>query len=153
MMSRSHRVFLDTSVIIAAVLSEQGGARKILQLGEAGAIQLIIGPNVLRECEEVVLRKVPSSLPTLAYLLELARIEVASNPEDDQIEIAKTIVEYEPDAYVLAEAIAAEPDWFITHDKKHFLKIKKGFVMTFQLGTPGDLIQTLEDEFTGDDYR
>ncbi len=122
MMSRSYRVFLDTSVIFAAVLSEKGGARKLFQLGEAGVIQLIIGPNVLRESEAVVRRKVPASLPSLAYLLELARVEVTSNPRDDQVEKAKSIVAYEPDAYVLAEAMSAEPDWFVTHDKQHFLK-------------------------------
>ena len=148
MINRSYRVFLDTSVIFAAVLSEKEGARKLFQLGEVGVIQLVAGPNVLRECEDVVRRKVPGSLPTLAYLLELAKIEVISNPHDDQVENAKAIVEYEPDAYVLAEAMEAEPDWFITHDKQHFLKKRKGSGLAFKLGTPGDLIQSLEDEFS-----
>ncbi|NQS91817.1 MAG: PIN domain-containing protein [Chloroflexi bacterium] len=139
---------MDTSVIFAAVLSDQGGARKLFQLGEAGVIQLVAGPNVLRECEEVVRRKVPDSLPTLAYLLELAGLEITSNPQDEQVKIATSLVEYEPDAYVLAEAMASEPDWFITHDKQHFLKIREGSSLAFQLGTPGDLIQSLGDEFT-----
>lgn len=117
MMNQRYRVFLDTSVIIAAVLSEQGGARKIFQLGEAGVIQLIVGQNVLRECEEMVRRKVPESLPALAYLLELARFEVTSNPLDDKVENAMGIVEYEPETCVLAEAMESKPDWFITHEK------------------------------------
>jgi len=141
------RVFLDTSVIFAAVLSESGGARKILQLGEAGVIQLILGPNVLRECEEVVEKKCPESLPRLAYLLELAGIEVTSEPGDEEIKAANSILSYKPDAYVLAEAMSAKPDWFITHDKQHFLKKRESFELSFLLGTPGDLIQLLEDEF------
>lgn len=147
MTNLSKRVFLDTSVIFAAVLSEKGGAKKILQLGEAGVFQLIVGPNVLRECEEVVKRKCPDSLPRLAYLLELARIEVATEPGDEEIITARAIVSYEPDAYVLAEAMGAEPDWFITHDKAHFLKKRRSPELSFQLGTPGDLIQSLEDDF------
>jgi predicted nucleic acid-binding protein len=147
-MKRSRRIFLDTSVIFSAVLSDTGGARKLFRLGEAGVIQLIVGPNVLRECEEVLRRKVPASLPTLAYLLELGLVEIAPRPLDDSIKQAQTMVAYRPDAYVLAEAMGAEPDWFVSHDKEHFLKIRQDARLTFQVGTPGDLIQHLEDEFT-----
>jgi len=147
-MKNSHRVFLDTSVIFSAVLSEMGGARKLFHLGEAGVIQFIVGPNVLRECEEVVRRKIPTSLPTLAYLLELGLVEISSQFLDCFIEKAQAIVTYPPDAYVLAEAMGAEADWFVTHDKQHFLQIRADNRLTFQVGTPGDLIQHLEDDFT-----
>ena len=147
-MKRIHRIFLDTSVIFAAVLSETGGARKLFRLGEAGVLQLIVGSNVLRECEQVVRRKAPASLPTLAYLLELGMVEIATRSTDDFVEQANAIVAYEPDAYVLAEAIGAEPDWFITHDNAHFLNANPDSSLTVRIGTPGDLIKALEDEFT-----
>lgn len=147
-MKRNHRIFLDTSVIFAAVLSESGGARILFRLGEAGVLQLIVGSNVLRECEEVVKRKAPASLPKLATLLELGMVEIAAQPIDELIEQAKAMVAYQPDAYILAEAMAAKPDWFITHDKAHFLKAELGTKLTFRIGTPGDLIQALEDQFT-----
>jgi predicted nucleic acid-binding protein len=148
MMKRVHRIFLDTSVIFAAVLSETGGARKLFRLGEAGVLQLIVGSNVLRECEDVVRRKVPASLPTLAYLLELGMVEIATQSLDAFIEQATAIVAYKPDTYVLAEAISAEPDWFVTHDKAHFLRANPDSNLAFRIGTPGDLIQSLENEFT-----
>ena len=147
-MKRIHRIFLDTSVIFAAVLSETGGARKLFRLGEAGVLQLIVGSNVLRECEQVVRRKAPASLPTLAYLLELGMVEITTRSTDDFVEQANAIVAYEPDAYVLAEAIGAEPDWFITHDKAHFLNANPDSSSAIRIGTPGDLIEALEDEFT-----
>lgn len=146
-MKRNLRVFLDTSVIFSAVPSETGGARKLFRLGEAGVIQLVVGPNVLRECEDVIRRKIPSSLPTLAYLLELGSIEISSRPSDMFITKANAIVTYEPDVYVLAEAMYAEPDWFVTHDKEHFLEIREDSGLTFRIGTLGDLIQALGDEF------
>lgn len=148
MMKRNRRVFLDTSVIIAAVLSETGGARKLFRLGEAGIIQLGVGSSVLRECEDVVRRKVPASLPTLAYLLELGRMQISRKSIDDLVGQERGIVDNEPDAYVLAEAMSVEPNWFITHDKAHFLKANTETGLTFRIGTPGDLIQALEDEFT-----
>ena len=149
MMRRRVRVYLDTSVIFAAVLSEGGGSRKIFRLGEAGVLNLVVGPNVLRECEEVVRRKVPASLPTLAYLLELGMVEIITRSSEDFIVQAKAIVTYVPDAHVLAEAMAAKPDWFVTHDKVHFLSANLEASLEFRLDTPGDIIRALEEDFTG----
>jgi hypothetical protein len=55
---------------------------------------------------------------------------------------------YEPDAYVLAEAIGEELDWFVTHDKEHFLKETKVSEQNFQVDTPGDLIQSITGDFS-----
>ena len=147
MTPKNRKVFLDTSFVFAAVLSPSGGARKLFQLGEAGLVKLFVGPIVLRECDEVVRRKVPTSLPTLAQLLEIGRVETTSVPTRKMIEIARSIVGYEPDAYVLADAIMAEPDWFVTHDKVHFLKGHVDPDLDFQIGTPGDLIRSMKDDF------
>ncbi len=142
------KVFLDTSVIIAAVLSRIGGAREMFYLGEAGILQLCVGENVLRECELVVRRKAPLSLPTLARLMDAGLIETCPAPDDKLIDLARSIVDYEPDAYVLAEAIGAEPDWFITHDKRHYLREGRVTKLDFQVGTPGDLLQSFKENLT-----
>jgi predicted nucleic acid-binding protein len=110
-------------------------------------LQLIVGPTVLREADEVVRRKTPASLPLLAQLLEAGQVKTYSVPTPKQIESAQGMVAYTPDARVLAEAIRAEPDRFVTHDKEHFLKAKKGINLSFEIGTPGDLLQTFKDEF------
>ncbi len=80
-MSGEPRVFLDTSVLFAAVLSETGGARLVLSLGEAGVIRVWIGPRVLREADGVVERKAPESKVRFALLLDRARVGVAPEPD------------------------------------------------------------------------
>jgi predicted nucleic acid-binding protein len=75
-------------------------------------------------------------------------VEITAQSPDAFIELASAVVIYKPDAYALAEAIAAGPDWFITHDKPHFLSVAPDSNLAFRIGTPGDLIQSLEDEFT-----
>lgn len=147
MTRKNLKLFLDTSVLFSAVLSQTGGARKLFHLAEAGLLQLIVGPTVLREAEEVVRRKAPASLPLLAQLLEAGQVETCSAPTPKQIESARNLTAYIPDARVLAEAIRAEPDWFVTHDKEHFLKAKKGINLSFEIGTPDDLLQRFKDEF------
>jgi predicted nucleic acid-binding protein len=147
MTRKNLKVFLDTSVLFSAVFSQTGGARKLFHLAEAGLLLLIVGPTVLREADEVVRRKVPASLPFLAQLLEAGQVETCSAPTPKQIKTARSLVAYAPDARVLAEAIRAEPDWFVTHDKEHFLKAKKEINLSFEIGTPGDLLQRFKDEF------
>ena len=147
MTRKNLKIFLDTSVLFSAVISPTGGARKLFLLAEAGLLQLIIGPTVLREADEVVRRKAPASLPLFAQLLEAGQVETCSAPTPKQIESARNLVAYIPDAYVLAEAIRAEVDWFVTHDKEHFLKTKKGITLSFEIGTPGDLLQRFKDDF------
>ena len=134
-------------MLFSAVLSSTGGARKLFHLAEAGLLQLIVGPTVLREADEVVRRKAPASLPLLAQLLEAGQVETCSAPAPKQIESARSLVAYTPDARVLAEAIRAEVDWFVTHDKEHFLKSKEEINLSFEIGTPGDLLQKFKDEF------
>jgi len=140
------RIFLDSSVVFAAVLSPTGGARKLFLLAEAGVLCLVVSPDILRECEDVARRKSPSSLPLLAQLLASCAVETSPAPTRRQIERAKRHIRYLPDAHVLAGAFGAEPDWLITHDKEHFLRIRAEGGLPFRIGTPGDLIRILKDE-------
>ncbi|MDR1728624.1 MAG: PIN domain-containing protein [Acidobacteriota bacterium] len=148
MTQKNIRVFLDTSVIFAAVLSADGGARQLFRLAEAGVVQLLVGASVLREAEEVTRRKAPASLATLARLLHVANIEVCADPDAAEIAAASRNVQYPPDAQVLAEAIRARPDWFVSHDKEHFLKRVEDFNFAFSIGTPGDALQFIRDSFS-----
>jgi predicted nucleic acid-binding protein len=144
---KSLRVFLDTSVLFAAVLSSTGGARKLFHLAEAGVLRLMVGPTVLSEADEVVRSKAMASRPVLAQLLDAGRVETSPAPTEIQVESARQYVQYALDARVLAEAICAEPEWFVTHDKEHFLNRKSESKLAFAIGTPGDLIQSIKDGF------
>jgi len=148
MTPRNPRVFLDTSVLFAAVLSPTGGARKLFLLAEAGVLKLVVGPTVLKECDEVIRRKAPGSSPRLAQLLAAAQTETSAPPSKRQIRTAQSYVRYDPDARVLAEAIHATPDWFVTHDKEHFLKSRSKIKLAFEIGTPGDLLQRFKEDFS-----
>lgn len=147
MTPKSLKVFLDTSVLFSAVLSSTGGARKLFLLGEAGLLNLMVGRHVLREADEVVRRKAPASLPLMAQLLELGGVKTIPAPTPKQVESARSLIAYRPDACVLAEAIRSGADWFVTHDKEHFLKTGSSIKLSFKIGTPGDLLQELKDDF------
>ncbi|MEJ2112044.1 MAG: hypothetical protein P8Z37_19460 [Acidobacteriota bacterium] len=145
MATKRPRVFMNTSVVFGAVLSQTGGARKLFLLAEAGLLRLVSGPTVLKECEEVVRRKAPGSLSRVAQMLSAANEEVSLPPAKRDIEKALELVHCLPDARALGKAIRAMPDWFVIHDREHFLKGRKHDKLPFEIGTPGDFIQNLKD--------
>jgi len=148
MMPKSPEVFLDTSVIIAAVMSPTGGARLLFHLAHAGTIQLMVGKGVLGEAEEVMRRKAPELLGLLAQLLDEAGIEIYAAPTVKQLERANSLINYAPDATVLAQAISANPDWFASHDKEHFIGNTALLDLPFKIGTPGDVIAWLREHLS-----
>jgi len=79
MQQRKPEIFLDTSVIIAALFSETGGARMLFRLGEAGVVTLVVGKITLQEADQVLLRKAPDLRVLLAQLLDLAFRQIESS--------------------------------------------------------------------------
>lgn len=148
-MTSSLRVFLDTSVLFAPLLSPSGGSRVLLKLGEAALLSLWVGTRGLRELEDVVRRKAPDSLPLATLLLDQAGVTVGPEPNPSLVDLARTVVDYAPDAWILAEALAAHADFFVTLDREHFLENSRLATLPFTSGTPGDCLawirQRIED--------
>jgi predicted nucleic acid-binding protein len=134
------RVFLDTSVLFAAILSETGGSRLILKLGEAGSIQIIVAPRVLQEAEGVLKRKAPQHKGRFALLLDRANVTVGPAPTADALAQVSAVVDYAPDACVMAEALAASSDYLVSLDRQHLAGNPRAGVMPFPIGTPGDFL-------------
>lgn len=134
------RIFLDTSAIFAAVLSATGGARALLKLGESSAIQIWVGPAVLTEADEVFRRKAPDLLPLLAALLHRARAQTGPAATAEQQALAAALVNYAPDARIVAEALACGAEYLVTHDQEHLLRNSRLDVLACKVGTPGDCL-------------
>lgn len=134
-------VFLDTSALFSGIWPATGGARMLLKLGEAGAIKLWLNSQVLTEIEGVLRRKSPQSLGGLALLLDRSQISPLPPGSEEQIAACDAIVNYQPDAVVLAAAWTAEIDYFVTLDGKHFLKNQRLHnTAPFTIGTPGNCL-------------
>ena len=141
-------IFLDTSAIFAAVISPSGGGRALLQLGELRAIALMTGPTAIQELELVINRKAPSALPKLAVLLAQANMAIGPSANPETITAQQRYVNYTPDAVVLAEALAAKCDYFVTLDRKHFLENEALHrTLPMPIGTPGDCLAWFRGKF------
>ena len=144
------RVFLDTSALFAGIWSPTGGARRILELGEAGVVSLLVSAQVLGEIESVVRRKAPSELGALAMILDCCGVAPSPDPSHRELSFARAICRHAGDARILAAAIATRPDYFVTLDREHFLDdqaVRAG--APFPIGTPGDFLAWLRQRFPG----
>lgn len=137
------RVYLDTSALFAALLSESGGSRLLLKLGEAAVVQILVGPRVLAELDGIVARKAPEVRPTVALLLDSAGCEVGPVAGELQLAVARNSLSYAPDAQVLAEALTVEADYFVSLDREHFVGNPALSHLPFPVGTPGDCLTWL----------
>lgn len=138
-------VFFDTSALFAGIWSAQGGARAILQLAEAGLVQLIVSSQVLAEIEGVLREKRADQLPGLLQLLDICNVQIISNDKPDRLKTARRWVAYAPDAVVIADALAVTGlSFFVTLDREHFLTNENlRSAMPFKIGTPGDFLAWL----------
>jgi predicted nucleic acid-binding protein len=139
-MGHKPRAFLDTSALFAGIWSSEGGARFILKLGEAGAIQLVVNTLVLTEIERTLRAKSPGSLGPLALLLDRCQVEIISAGEGSLLR-AQSLVAHPGDAQIIASALESKIEFLITLDRKHFVdNLDLCRAVDFRVGTPGDFL-------------
>lgn len=140
-MTRVINVYLDSSALFAGIWSATGGARMILRLGEAQALQIFLSPQVLSEVENAGRRKTPETLGYLTLLLDQSGASTLSQPDEESVNDCLSLVQHPGDAQVLAAAWTSDVDYFVTLDKQHFLEnTELKLAALFPIGTPGDFL-------------
>lgn len=122
------RVFLDANVILGGLLSEWGLDKALLSLSAAKVIRWVLAEVVQREVETNLLihaSALPSEdadhlLEDYVRLIELASPEIISPPSLSEVQRSRALIRHLSDVPVLLSAIAAAPDFFITHNTAHF---------------------------------
>jgi len=110
------RVFLDSNVIFSGLYSPRGAPGAILEHFIRGNISVVISQQVLEEVIRTLKEKLPEALPALKRLLVSSPPEIGAAPTMEEVKRrAKKL--HLADAAILAAAVAAQPDYFITGDK------------------------------------
>jgi predicted nucleic acid-binding protein len=145
-MNPKPRIFLDTSALFAGIWSEKGGARMLLKLGEAGAVELLVSSQVLEEMEDVMRRKTGQLLANLALLLDRCQVSVFPSAPQALFERCRGLVPHSGDARILADAWHSQTDYLVTLDREHFLDAP-GLAgqLPFPMGTPGDCLSWVRE--------
>ena len=115
------KVFLDANILFAAAYSSRGGSREIIRKGIAGELVIIVSSTVLEEAIRNLQQKAPTAVETFMRFVGSLDPQITEEPSKKEVEEIGQYINPE-DAIVLAAAIKAGADYFVTLDKRHFLK-------------------------------
>ena len=134
------KVFLDTSALIAGIVSPTGSAREVLRLCEAGAVELLVSRQVLTEADRNLSAKLPALVPDYRHLMQRMSPTLVEDPTQEEVAQAVRVIHHK-DAPILAAAISAEVDYLITWNTKHFHKLPVARAVRFRIATPGEFLE------------
>jgi len=113
-------VFVDSSVLFAAMLSSTGHARDLISLALRGDVVLYTSTYVLREVADNLAKKAPPAVVIFEQVLrEIEWQMVEPSSEEVLAAAAYTVLK---DAPVVAAAKQAGCDYLVTYDRKHLLE-------------------------------
>lgn len=138
------KIFVDSSVLFAAILSATGHARDLIRYAIAGRVQLVTSEYVLSE----VTHNLAVKHPRVAYLLDQFVTEVAFEVIEATREEVLAAAEYTAlkDAPIVAAAVKARCDCLATFDRKHLLnppEVAERSGLT--IATPGTIVKLLSE--------
>ena len=142
------RVFADANVLIAGADSRSGASRAVLMLAEVGLFKLVVCRQVLDEAERNIRKKLPKALNLFAELMAVLDLEIMEDPEPADWQRWQNIIEAK-DAPILAAAVAAQVDRFLTLNTRDFtseVAAQSGLVIQ----TPAQFITDLRDLVTAE---
>lgn len=134
------KVFLDTSALIAGIVSTTGAAREVLRLCEAGVVVPLVSRQVLTEADRNLSEKLPDLVPDHRRLMHQMAPVLLEDPSPKDTARAARII-HSKDAPILASAINGEADYLITWNTRHFHKPSVMGAVRFKIMTPGEFLE------------
>ena len=137
---RGLKIFVDSSVFFAAVLSPSGGSFRIFLEARERGIVLCVTLYVVSEVGDGLQKKYPEKIKDFRSFFLHFPIQIVQNPPNQATKKFSNLLPAE-DAPILAGAVATRATHLLTLDKKHFLGPLKNIKLPVQVLTPGDFIQ------------
>jgi predicted nucleic acid-binding protein len=139
MVLQQYRVFFDTSVYIAALLSHDGAAGELVRLAEAGVIRMVISQDVIIETDRVLAAKFPELIQENRRLWKHLNPEMVSAPTAGQV---RPFLEKlsKGDAVILCAAHLAKVSAFVTWNTRDFMRRGVSSLVDFPVVVPADCL-------------
>lgn len=137
---RRWKVFLDTSALMAGIISTTGAAREVLRLCEAGVVEPVISRQVLTEADRNLSEKLPALVSDFRDWMYQMSPMLVEDPSKKEVAQAARVI-HAKDAPILAAALNARVDYLITWDTRHFHKPSVTTAVPFKIMTPGEFLE------------
>src|SRR3989338_7396254 len=135
-----YRIFFDTSVCIAGLLSPDGAARELLRLVEAEAVCMVVSEEVITEMDRVIAAKFPGLVQESRKLWKDLMPEITPNPRLDQIKPFLNKL-HKGDALILCSAQLAKVSAFVTWNTRDFMAHGVDSLVDFPIVIPADALK------------
>ncbi|MBI3016213.1 MAG: PIN domain-containing protein [Candidatus Tectomicrobia bacterium] len=133
-------MFLDTSALIAGIVSASGAAREVLRLCEARVVEPLVSRQVLTEADRNLSGKLPALVPDYCHLMRQMSPTVLDDPSRREVAQAVRVIHHK-DAPILAAAIRGKADYLIPWNTRHFQKTSVRRAVRFKIMTPGEFLE------------
>ncbi len=134
-------IFLDSSALIAGIVSAQGASRALLLLAEDEKIRIVVSEEVIAEVERNIARKAPKAVPFAREIILRANIQILRDPPAAEVLAHQDWVSHAADAPILVAAARAGVDFLATLITKHFIDdLEASQRSGLRIGTPGDAL-------------
>ncbi|MGA3028406.1 MAG: PIN domain-containing protein [Bryobacteraceae bacterium] len=151
------RLFLDSNVLTAGIVSTWGLDKAVLSLCAARICRLVLAEAVRDEVEENLLIRLSGletaeanrALDDYARLIVLLKPEVVPWPGQTEVKAGRHLIRHAADVPVLLSAIASRPDWFLTHNTKHFTPAVARRT-SLRFATPVEFFRVLSRSISGE---
>jgi predicted nucleic acid-binding protein len=151
---RRIRLYLDSNVLTAGIVSQWGLDKAVLSLCAARVCRLVLAEVVREEVEENLLLHAErlsaldadELIEDYRRLIKLTDPEVIGRPDRALVHSSRHLIRHAPDVPVLLSAIASNPDWLLTHNTKHFTPAAAKRT-GLRIATPADFFRTIASLF------
>lgn len=136
------KVFLDTDVVISALLSDKGASYKLINDTK---FKKIISIAIKEEITEVSRRDHINKAMVRAIVKKIKIIPLFLSKEN----ILKKYIQYvfdEEDSHVVAGAYISKADFLLTHNIRHYHVVKIKNDLGMKVIRPGDFLQYLRSQ-------
>jgi predicted nucleic acid-binding protein len=145
MATRPWKLFLDTSALIAGIVSPSGAAREVLRLCEVGVVVGVISRQVLTEADRTFSEKLPLLVSSYRELMRGMGPLLVDDPSRRDVVRAEQVI-HKKDAPILAAATNASVDYLITWNTRHLLTPAVRKAVRFRIMTSGEFLVEFREE-------
>lgn len=143
------KIFLDSSALMAGIISTSGASRALLLLGEDEKLLLLVSEQVIVEVERNIARKIPEAIPLAREMIRCAKVQIVRDPIPSDVASHMHWINHPADVPILVAAAKAKVDFLVTLNGKHFIEnINVAKNRGLRIGTPGDALLWVRKQLT-----
>jgi predicted nucleic acid-binding protein len=142
-------LFLDSSALIAGIISGQGAARALLLLGEDEKIILTVSEQVIVEVERNIALKMPKILAYTREMILYTHVRILKDPSPEEVRKHLDWISHAADAPILVAAAGARVDFLVTLNTWHFIEDEQVSQRSgLRIGIPGNALAWVRQQLS-----